>query len=346
MNSLIEINAESRIPKYKQVIDSVLENIKNGNLKMGDKIPSINQVSEECYLSRDTVEKAYSTLKSQKVIVAVKGKGYYITRIDLDVNVNVLFLINKLSSYKMRIFNSFVDHLGSDGNVELDIYHCEPSNFVKIIEKKKALYTHFVIMPHFKNESMQHIGVSSEIRKVLEGIKASRLIILDRDIKDFAEDAGRVVQDFRKDIYNALCNNIEKIQKYKKVILIYPSKSLYPYPKDILIGFRSFCLQHKFDFELLDEIYEGMEFQVKDLFIVIQESDLVNLVKQTRDRHYKLGDEIGIISYNDTPLKDLLGISVISTDFDQMGKLAAGMLLSDEKPHVKNQFRFIDRNSL
>jgi DNA-binding LacI/PurR family transcriptional regulator len=192
---------------------------------------------------------------------------------------------------------------------------------------------------------MQHVGVSKEIRDVLASIKPDKLIIVDREIRDFSHKAGRVVQDFRQDIFNALSDTLEKIQKYKKVILVYPSKALYPYPQDILIGFKSFCIRHKIDFEVLDEIYDGMEFQEKDLFIVIQESDLVELVKQTRDRHYKLGEEIGIISYNDTPLKDLLGISVISTDFHEMGKLAAEMLLSENKQHIKNQFRFIDRNS-
>ena len=39
-------------------------------------------------------------------------KGYYITRTKLISKINILFLINKLSSYKMRIYNSFRDSIG------------------------------------------------------------------------------------------------------------------------------------------------------------------------------------------------------------------------------------------
>ena len=105
-------------------------------------------------------------------------------------------------------------------------------------------------------------------------------------------------------------------------------------------------MQNKFDFEILDEIYDGMELQIKDLYVTISEEDLVSLVQQIRDRHYKLGEDIGIISYNDTPLKALLGITVISTDFQKMGKEAAKMILGNKRMQIKNDFNFIDRQSI
>jgi DNA-binding transcriptional regulator YhcF (GntR family) len=73
----IKINENSRIPKYKQVVDSIIGDLSTGKLKVGEKIPSINELSEICYLSRDTVEKAYKFLKERNIIVAVRGKGYF-----------------------------------------------------------------------------------------------------------------------------------------------------------------------------------------------------------------------------------------------------------------------------
>jgi DNA-binding LacI/PurR family transcriptional regulator len=73
-----------------------------------------------------------------------------------------------------------------------------------------------------------------------------------------------------------------------------------------------------------------MELQ-KDIFITIRERDLVNLVKQVRQNNLKLGEDIGIISYNETPLKELLGITVITTDFKAMGESAAYMILKIKK---------------
>ena len=70
------------------------------------------------------------------------------------------------------------------------------------------------------------------------------------------------------------------------------------------------------------------------------------LLKQIRDRKMVAGRDIGVISYNDTPLKELLGITVISTDFETMGETAAYMILKRKKEVVKNVFRFINRDSI
>ena len=80
MFKFINIDENSRIPKYKQIIDSIIHNISIGKLSMDQKIPSINRFSEEFYLSRDTVEKAYSILKKRGIISSIRGKGYYISR--------------------------------------------------------------------------------------------------------------------------------------------------------------------------------------------------------------------------------------------------------------------------
>jgi len=341
----IKINTASRIPKYKQVMDSIKLGIQSQQLRMGDKIYSINALSEKYNLSRDTVEKAYSLLKAQNIIVSVKGKGYYIEKTDLSSTVRVLFLINKLSTYKMRIYNSFVESLGRNAKVDLDIYHCEPEIFKSILNRKKSQYDYYAIMPHFRNEAFNHVGCPQDILESILQLPKDKLIILDRDLASTTDGIGKVYQDFNNDIYNALDSGIQQLTKYKKIILVYPSKAVYPYPQQILLGFKRFCKKNKIDYEILDEIYDSMELQLKDLYIIIQESDLVNLVKQVRDRHYKLGEDVGIISYNDTPLKELLGITVISTDFQKMGAAAAKMILTKKSLNIKNDFNFINRHS-
>jgi DNA-binding LacI/PurR family transcriptional regulator len=65
-------------------------------------------------------------------------------------------------------------------------------------------------------------------------------------------------------------------------------------------------------------------------------------------RSWKAGQEIGLISYNENPVKELLcdGISTISTNHDEIGKKAAEMILSRNFTHIKSPFEFIKRNSL
>lgn len=326
-------------------MNSITKGIQEEKLLIGDKILSINALSEQFNLSRDTVEKAYSMLRAQNIIESVPGKGFYVTKTDIAIKMNVLFLINKLSTYKMRIFNSFVDTLGRNARVDLEIYHCEQDVFENILKNKKNGFNYFVVMLHFKNENLQHIGSTEKVMELIKDIPQEKLIILDREVKHEFPNSGMVYQDFKNDIYTALSEGIEQLRKYKKVILVYPSKAIYPYPRQIVEGFKFFCVENQFDYEVLDEIYESMELHLKDLYIIIQESDLVNLVKQIRDRHYKLGEDIGIISYNDTPLKELLGITVISTDFKKMGSAAAKMILDKKSSNIKVDFNYINRFS-
>jgi len=346
MIKLIKIDEDSRVPKYKQIVDSIIFNVSNGTLKINQKIPSINMFSEEFYMSRDTVEKAYNILKERKVISSIRGKGYYITRTKLISKLNIIFFINKLSSYKMRTYNSFVNSIGVNSHIDLHIYHCDETLFLNLLEKYKGAYDYYVIMPHFKTENLRHVSYTDEVAEAIKRLPKEKLIIMDNIKLEMKGEIIEIYQDFENDIYNALKEGLAKIVTYKKLILVYPEKAVYPYPRRILLGFRKFCVEYSINFEILNEVYDDMILKKGDLFITIEESDLVNLVKQIRDDEFILGKDIGIISYNDTPLKELLGITVISTDFKVMGETAARMIIDSKKGKVKVPFNFIDRDSI
>ena len=342
----INIDENSRVPKYQQIVDSVIENISKGNFNIDEKIPSINRFSEEFYLSRDTVEKAYSILKERNIITSIRGKGFYISRTKLISKVNILFLINKLSNYKLRTYNHFIDAIGANSHTDLHVYHCDETLFLNLIDKNKSAYDYFIIMPHFKTDDLKHVSFTDKALKALEKIPQQKLIILDNIKPEMSGALGEVYQDFENDIYGALNEGLTKIKKYQKIILVYPEKAVHPYPRRILHGFRKFCVEHNLDFEIIDKVYHDMILKKGDLFITIEEADLVNLVKQVREDEYILGSDIGIISYNDTPLKDLLGITVISTDFKVMGETVAQIILNKKKLKLKAPFNLIERDSL
>jgi DNA-binding transcriptional regulator YhcF (GntR family) len=341
----IRIDRESRIPKYRQIVHSIIGDIERGTLAVGQRIPSINEISEEYYLSRDTVEKAYNVLKEKQIIVSAKGKGYYVARNLLPSKISVLFLLNKLSSYKLRIYNAFVNSMGNNAQVDLTIYHCDPKLFINALHENIGRYDYYVVMPHFSdNQQTQH--TDSRVLELLRKIPEDKLLMLDNYLPDLKRNIASVHQDFKGDIYEALKEGNTLLKRYNKLILTYPKKTVYHYPIGILQGFKKFCTDFNFDFEVIDEIYHDMDLRAGDAYIIIEESDLVSLVKQLRDKKLTLGKDIGIISYNDTPLKDLLGITVISTDFQLMGETAAYMILKKKKEIVKNVFSFIDRGSI
>lgn len=342
----IEVDHDSRIPKYHQIVNSIIRDIEIGKLSIGDRLPSINEFSEEYYLSRDTVEKAYNLLKEKLIISSVKGKGYYVTRNILPSRINVLFLLNKPSSYKLCIFNSFVNSLGQNARVDLVVYNCDAKMFLDAINESTGRYDYYVVMPHFRDAVNAHQNTTMSVTATLRKIPEDRLIILDNYLLDLNRNVASVHQDFKMDLYEALHEGHDILRRYDKLILVYPTKAIYPYPIEILQGFQKFCVDFNFKFEVLGEIYPDMDLRPNDAYIIIEESDLVGLMKQVRDQHLTLGKDVGVISYNDTPLKELLGITVVSTDFRTMGETASYMILKKKKEVVKNVFRFINRHSI
>jgi hypothetical protein len=225
------------------------------------------------------------------------------------------------------------------------VYHCDENLFLNELQENFGAYDYYVVMPHFKDENLLHKTATREVYEALKSIPEDKLILIDNIIPELKPLAA-VYQDFKMDIYEALTEGVQYLRPYEKLVLVYPPRALYPYPMRILQGFQKFCTDFNFGFEILDEIDSDMELHPKDAYVIIEENDLVSLVKQIRDKKLEMGKDIGVISYNDTPLKDLLGITVISTDFEAMGETAAYMIQSRKKEVVKNSFRFINRNSV
>jgi len=346
LDNIIRINHDSRIPKYLQIVNSIVENIGKNYLIVGEKIPSINEISEEFFLSRDTVEKAYNELKKRKIVSSVKGKGYYVARNVSHSKVKILFLLNKPSYYKLEIYNAFLNSLGDLATVDLNLYNCDPTIMANILRENASAYDYFVVMPHFKDKDQKHQNENEIAMEALKELPSEKLIIMDNLLPSLGDDIASVCQDFKMDIYHALEEGSRNLVKYDKLILVYPENVLYPYPQEIREGFKKFCSSYGFDSEVIPTIYPDMEFGSKDAYITIEETDLVNIMRQIREQNLQLGKDVGVISYNDTPLKELLGITVMSTDFQVMGETAAYMIKKDKSERVKNVFNFIERGSI
>jgi len=344
--NFIRIDLDSRVPKYRQIVNSIIEDVKSGKLKVGDRILSINELSELFYVSRDTVEKAYKILKREGIIESKKAIGYYISDIKEIEVTKILFLLNKFSDYKLKIYKSFLLGFGKDVTVDFYVYHYDYQLFINKLKESLGLYDCFVIMPHFKNENGIHLSFNDKVLDTLDKIPPGKLVIVDNKIDQLGEKSAMVYQDFKMDIYFAMIDAKKFLMKYEKLILVFPNNLTYPHPQEIKIGFRKFCVEFSINFEVIDSSGDEIDIRSGDAFIVVTESDLVNLMSKVKSKRLHVGADIGIISYNDTPLKKFLNISVFSTEFEEMGKIAQRFVISNERGNIKNRFLFINRGSL
>ncbi|MDQ3292524.1 MAG: substrate-binding domain-containing protein, partial [Bacteroidota bacterium] len=225
-----------------------------------------------------------------------------------------------------------------DAIVDLQIHHYDGKICENLIQENLGKYHYYVIMPHF----FEH---TDTIMQTLQKIPPHKLVFLDKNVAKYTGECAAVYQDFERDIYSALHSGIDLLYKYQKLVLVFP-KDL-NYPPEIVKGFQRFCQETSFPYSVVDGI-ESECITPKTAFIVFEESDLVDLIKHSRSENWVLGKDLGIISYNETPLKEILanGITVISTDHAKMGETAAYMMLHKRKGKVINPFTLIRRNSL
>ncbi len=66
------------IPIYEQIVDQIKTQIRNGELKENDNLPSVRGLSKELKISALTVKKAYDTLETEGFVITVHGKGTYV----------------------------------------------------------------------------------------------------------------------------------------------------------------------------------------------------------------------------------------------------------------------------
>jgi GntR family transcriptional regulator len=84
----IDISQESTLPLYKQIFNQIKLNILKGDLRQGEILPSIRQLSKKLSLSVITVKNAYNELEHKGYIITRQGKGCYVSTIDLEKEFN------------------------------------------------------------------------------------------------------------------------------------------------------------------------------------------------------------------------------------------------------------------
>jgi len=334
----IFIDEQSVTPKYLQLTNSIVKGINSGKIEQNYVLPSINDISYELEISRDTAERAYRQLKKMGIIGSVPGKGYFIAKTDFNRPLKIFLLFNKLSTHKKIIYDSFAGALGENAAIDFYIYNNDFSLFKKLLENKRDDYDHYVIIPHF-------LEGGHNADQIINALPKEKLILMDKLLAKVNGAYGAVYENFEKDIYVALEQALPQLEKYDTLKIIFPSYTYFP--QEILNGFTSFCQQYAFSHMVVHRI-ANEPVTKGEVYINLMEDDLVVLIEKILCTSLQVGKDVGVISYNETPLKKIIldGITTISTDFKLMGEKAAELILNKSSEHVEIPFHLILRKSL
>ena len=324
------IDHESDVPKYQQIVDVINQSIAKDVLAIGDSLPSVNAFCQEHHLSRDTVFKAYTILKENGVIKSVPNKGYYIA----SKNRKVLLVLDTFKAYKEVLYHSFINEMEDDIITDVQFHHYNIDNFKTILNNSLGKYYKYVVM------GFDHKQVS----KTLAKIPNNDLLLIDWNINSNPEN-NYVFQDFGVAFYKGLESITENFKKYKALHFLYPTYT--NHAKETVAYFEKYCQDNNFDYQIKTN---PQEYKIEKGIAYLSVSDRVLgvFLEQCRKQNLEPGVDVGFLSYNDTPMKKFIykGITVVTTDFEQLGISAAKFINSDKPLQVYVPTKIIVRDSL
>ena len=328
-----------REPKFKTVVHFIEEQIQNGAFGLGDQIPSVNALRIRFGLSRSSIFLAMEDLKSRGIIEAEPAVGYYVRSTSIEVQKKILLLFNELNAFKEKIYQSLVEELGSTASVDIMFHNYDRRVFEALLREAEGRYTSYVLMPG------KFTGLSTLLDHLQE---QGKVYLLDHFNDDIAGRYPGVRQDFYMDTYDALLKNLNSIRKYDTLVLVqHEAKE----PEERYKGILQFAEEFGFGSIFLPSI-QNSDLHRGILYITPNDRELACIIKKAESQNLEIGSDIGIISYNDTPLKEILcgGITTLSTDFTQMGKTMASLIQEKSKseniPVIRNPWVFCQRRSL
>ncbi|WP_298551506.1 GntR family transcriptional regulator [uncultured Algibacter sp.] len=320
----------NNIPKYLKIVNAFKESININAFESGDSIPSINEFSKDYGVSRDTVFKAYTLLKKQGYIKATPNKGYYIS----ESRKKILLLISTFKAYKEVFYHSFMSCLPENVIVDLQFHHYDIKNFKAMLNTDNGVYYKYIVM------GFDH----PEVSDILLGIDKNKLLLIDSQ-SGFKNVENYVFQDFGKAFYSCLEKALDVFEKYEVLNFVYPEFT--HHPPESLEYFKRFCKNYNFKCAISDN---SKEFVVKKntAYITVNDRMLYEVLNQCSNANFELGKDVGILSYNDTPLKKYTykGVSVISIDFKEFGAKVAEFINSNQTLQMYLNTKLILRDSL
>ena len=314
----MEIIFGQQTTKVKQLADLISQDISMGRYKVDDALPSINQLSRDYKVSRDTVFKAFIDLKERGIIDSTPGKGYYV----VNRQKSILLLLDEYSPFKDTLYNSIIKHLSSRYKVDLWFHQYNESLFNAILRESLGRYNKYVVM-NFDNEKF-----SPNLYK----IDSSKLLLLDFGKFD-KKDYSYICQDFDDSFYQALLQLADRLRHYKRFVLLFVKGT--KHPRSTCDSFRKFCADREFMCEVREDV-EGMKVREGGVYIAIRQVDVVHIIKQSRIEGLVCGTDFGLLAYNETPAYEVIdrGITTLSIDWEKMGTLTADFILTGKQIHT------------
>lgn len=331
---LIRTEQQECRSKKDGIVTGILAAIDHKILSKGDPLPSVNLMIRRLGLARMTVVKALNILKERGIIVAEDKVGYFVKDVNIKRELKVFLFLTGFYSYHEVLYNSILEGIHDPGiSIDLYFHHCNPRIFKSVLAENLGSYGLYLIT------GFDH----PQVRSLLKRVPPKKLLQIIRP--PLLDGVSFISQDFYAGLKKSLEKLKDRLDKYEQFILIFPPGM--SHPGEIKEAFTGFCSENGISCRIEEKL--NRKFIAKGCaFWVIEDSDLITLIKTGEETRLQLGKELGILSYNETPMKEIIrnGITVVSADFAKMGCFISRFIMNPEYTTELFFPEVIIRNSL
>lgn len=342
MSIEIILDISDKAPIYKQLVDQFEEAIRSGKLQPGEQVPSMNDFAMQMGISKETVKKTYGILREKGLLIPQQGKGFYVAESYLDSKPKVLVLFDKLSIYKEVLYNSLAEELGEQADLTILTHNQNLELFTYYLDTYLDKFDYYVISPHFPLDAKaQQAAV-----KLISRVPNRKLIMVDHWMQNYQGNYGAVYQDFENDVYEGLKQGLDKLQSTSCLKVVTLPSSLYGsmVTKGVDRFVKEFNIPVSYSDSVVDEILPNETYLILSSQL---DSGLAAFARKIKEQNLEVGKDVFVISYNEFDLNEVVlnGLTTISTDFKQMGRTAAQMIIQKRSWKEHCDFKMTRRST-
>ena len=342
MTASLSLEKKDKTPIYRQIHGQLAEAIRDGSLKAGQMLPSMNEMADHFGISRESVKKAYSLLCKDNLVVPRQGKGFFVADNPGNRQPDILVILDKQSIYKQTLLQSFQDKIGGKAHLTILVHNQNLDVFEYYLNTHLDNFDFYVISPHFD------LDKESQARAVrlMKRIPNRKLIMVDHWLKGVSGNYGVVYQDFENDAYLGLSAAADDLVRCGHLRVVIMPNSMYG--SIVLSSVKAFASERGIKLSVSRSVPDT--FEKGDIILMLNSQldyGLTLISRNIRKSGLSVGGDIRLISYNEFSLNEIImgGLTTISTDFEKMGSLAAEMVLSGKMSKIHNDFRMTRRHT-
>lgn len=299
----IKIDRKNGIPIYIQLKSQIMDEIKNGSLKIGEKMPTERELSQKLNTSRNTVSSAYNVLEQQGVLISYQGRGTFVAE------ETKTWKQHNIKDKILKIIDLGLEEaleMGLDTKEFLALVQDRIKEKEEILKKLSAVYIECNIeqAKEFANElsiatnmnviPMVVADLADRNEETQQNLNDAKIIIA---TFNHVNEVKELISDLEKDVFGIAINPcLETIVKIAR------------YPKETRFGL--ICISKEFHFKVESALnsagLEGIDITAsisrkdEDIQKVIDSSDVIIVSPGRREDVIKLSGDKEVISFDYT----------------------------------------------